>query len=449
MKRLLSIVLFPSLLFAFSSLVFADLKLTNRMTSGGQTLTSTLLMKDGKVRTETKVSGTSLVGIQDCQHHQIVSMNDATRTFLITDLDESALTERVARSTPAATIVMNVNEQDTGERKDFFGHSARHIKAAIDVRGGEGACRADWHASTDGWYIDLPEYESCTPADRQILRDRVLSSSNCNAHITVNLSGVEQPGYPVLVDMTFHGENADVTVHQETTDLASSAIDQAVFEVPSGYKQVKTYQELMGSGNPSNSLVGMSAQHSGGQNFPSLTGAGPNENGNGVVAGATNATTEKKKGTLRIGVTQLTSSSDTALVLDGLQQELVNDINFVGGQGVIIAADSNDRDAAMEQAKQQNCDYVVFTNITNFRTASVGQKLGRVFNRGGVGGVGGAEQGRVQIDAEVKVFQPDKDVPVLDGQTNFRGNDADNTAKGLMHTEARTVMLQIKNLQTK
>jgi hypothetical protein len=72
-----------------------------------------------------------------------------------------------------------------------------------------------------------------------------------------------------------------------------------------------------------------------------------------------------------------------------------------------------------------------------------------VFNRGGVGGVGGAEQGRVQIDAEVKIFQPDKDVPVLDGQTNFRGNDADYTAKGLMHTEARTVMLQIKNLQEK
>jgi hypothetical protein len=439
----------PILFFALSSLAFADLKLTNRMTSGGQTLTSTVLMKDGKVRTETKLSGRSLVGIQDCQHHQIVSMNDATKAFLITDLDESPLTERAARSTPATTIVMKVTEQDTGEHKDFFGHFARHIKGTIDARGGEGACHVDSHASTDGWYIDLPEYESCTPADRQILRDRVLSSSNCSAHITVNSSGVEQPGYPVLVDMTFRGDNGDVTVHQETTELSSSTVEPALFEVPGGYKQVKGYAELMGTSNQLNSPIGMGIQQSGGQNFPPLTGAGPNENGNGVVAGASNTTTEKKKGVLRIGITQLTSSANTGLVLDGLQQELVNDINFVGGQGVIVAADPNDRDATMEQARHQGCDYVVFTNITNFRTASVGQKLGRVFNRGGVGGVGGAEQGRVQIDAEVKIFQPDKDVPVLDGQTNFRGNDADYTAKGLMHTEARTVMLQIKNLQEK
>jgi hypothetical protein len=53
----------------------------------------------------------------------------------------------------------------------------------------------------------------------------------------------------------------------------------------------------------------------------------------------------------------------------------------------------------------------------------------------------------VEISADVKVFQPDNFTPVLDGNNVFRGNDAENTAKGLMHTEARTVMLQIRNLQ--
>jgi hypothetical protein len=102
----------------------------------------------------------------------------------------------------------------------------------------------------------------------------------------------------------------------------------------------------------------------------------------------------------------------------------------------------------LEQAGQQRCDYVIFTNITNFKVASVGQRLGSVLGRGGLGGVGGSGQGRVEITAEAKVFQPDNDVPVIDGNEDFRQNDADSTAKGLMQLVARDVMLQIKKLQT-
>jgi hypothetical protein len=49
--------------------------------------------------------------------------------------------------------------------------------------------------------------------------------------------------------------------------------------------------------------------------------------------------------------------------------------------------------------------------------------------------------------AKVMVFQPDNPTPVLDGNSNFRGSDADSTARGLMHTEARSVMLQLKGLK--
>jgi hypothetical protein len=190
------------------------------------------------------------------------------------------------------------------------------------------------------------------------------------------------------------------------------------------------------------------AEQSSGDNFPPKTKAGVNEDAKGVDAGASHTSTDKNKRVLKIGITQITSSTDQALSVDGLQQELFNDINFLGGKAVMIASDPNDRDASNEQAKQQGCDYVIFTNITAFKTASVGQKLGSVLNRGGLGGVGGTAHGRVEVSANVKVFQPDNFTPVLDGNNSFRGNDADNTAKGLMHTEARTVMLQIKKLQS-
>src|SRR5690348_7201496 len=122
-----------------------------------------------------------------------------------------------------------------------------------------------------------------------------------------------------------------------------------------------------------------------------------------------------KKRAIRIGVVQIRSTVESSFSTDGMQQELVNDLNFLGAQGMVISSDPHDREAALEQAKEQGCDYVVFTTINGFKTASVGEKLGSVFNRGGLGGVGGSGHGRVELNAEVKVFQPEGTTPVFDG----------------------------------
>jgi hypothetical protein len=70
-------------------------------------------------------------------------------------------------------------------------------------------------------------------------------------------------------------------------------------------------------------------------------------------------------------------------------------------------------------------------------------------SKGGLGGVGGNAHGRVEISANVRIFQPDVFTPALDGSSDFRGNDVDNTAKGLMRTEARTIMLELKKFESK
>jgi len=160
------------------------------------------------------------------------------------------------------------------------------------------------------------------------------------------------------------------------------------------------------------------------------------------------AKTPETKKRIRIGVTQVASTVESTFSTDGLQQELINDLNFLGAQGVGISTDPHDREGALEQAKLQGCDYVLFTTINGLKTASVGQKLGSVLNRGGLGAVGGSGQGRVELNAQVKVFQPDGATPLFDGDINFRQNDTEGTAKGLMKTEARNVMLQIRKLQS-
>ncbi|HET9741768.1 MAG TPA: hypothetical protein VFQ00_03370 [Terriglobales bacterium] len=447
--RCRSVLLFFLLAGFTVSSCFADLKLTNRITVEGRSFDGTVFIKNGKVRNELAAPGLNLIGIQDCAHHQVITINPRTKSYLVTDVNTAPLTEREQRSTVSASapVTMTIDERDSGETKDLFGYRAHRMMGTITTEGGSGACKVDSHVSTDGWYIDLPGIESCTAAGREMVRQRAFFSGSCAANPQVTTTGVEQPGYPVSVTMSIQSPQGSIAIQQETTNIVTAPVDDALFEVPPGYKQAASYRALMGF-PPAPAMRSQNGPASG-PNFPPVTGAGANENKPGVIAGATHSTTETKPKVLRIAIAQITTSADRPLSVDGLQQELANDINFLGGEAVLLTSDPNDRDATSEQAKQHNCDYIIYTDINGFRTASVGQKLGSIFNRGGIGGEGGAADARTEMEADVKVFQPGQYTPVLDGNTNFRAGNADTTAKGLMHTEARTVMLQIKNLQKK
>ncbi len=434
------------LFFFLPSLAFADLKLTNRVTVQGHNSENIVLSKNAMIRIDNGTSPAATSVIVDCAGHRMIQLNNVARTYLVTNVPAAGSQGGSSQSSGAATVTLNINRKDTGERQSFFGYKARHIKTTATTEGGSGACAGNLSIATDGWYIDAPITASCSAGEREILV-RSLEAHHCEDRILTKTSGVETLGIPVLIETkATNGSGAEIDVRQETANIEVETLDPALFSPPNDYTEVQNYRELIASQNPA---TGAQPAPNSGPNFPPVTQAGPNENGKGAVAGATHSTSDQKPGVLKIGITQVTSGTDQSLSVEGLQQELANQINFLGGRAVILAADPNDRDAANEQAKQQGCDYIVFTEITEFRTAGVGQKLGRVLNRGGLGGVGGNANGRVEVVANVKVFQPDVFVPALDGTTNFRGNDVTNTVNGLMHTEARTVMLELKKLLQK
>jgi len=418
---------------------FADLRASNRSTGSGHSFNSAVLIKAGKIRNETSFApGFPTVSIQDCTGHRLIQLNDRAQTYMITELSRSNPQVATTPDSPAGSITLNINEKDTGERKQLLGYNARHIKGTIAAKGASGACSGTFQATTDGWYIDLPEVEGCTSPAHEMLGSE-MRRGGCNDRILLKSTGVEQLGYPVLLDTIMDEEGRNITVHQETTALSSATLDPNLFQIPAGYTQVQSYQDLMGLGKVGNAVAAESGEQSTGTKVP------PVAKGSGDAA---SSSVDKKKKVLRIGVTPITSIVDQSLATDGWQQELANDINFLGGQAVILSADPGDREASLEQGKEQGCDYVVFTNVTNFKSVGVGERIGSVLGRGGLGGVGGSGQGRVGIAVEVKVFQPDNYAPVLDGTDDFKQNDADATAKGLMKVEARDVMLNLKRLQS-
>jgi hypothetical protein len=422
-------IITAAFLFAFSCTAFADMKASNRTTLAGQTFNNAVLVKAGKIRAETPaVTGFSLVTIQDCTTHHFVEVNERTHSFMSKDLSEAS-----SATSDASGVAVSVSEKDTGERKTFFGYTARHIKGTITTEG-SGACKSNLNATTDGWYVDLPDMQVCQPKYDQNFRSG-MERGGCSDNVTVKFSGVERLGFPVVLDTTVDNKGTPMTIHQETTDISTAPLDSSLFEVPPGYKKVNTYQELMGFGVPPAQGASASGQYSG---IGSPAPVNP--------AAASVAPSPAKK--LRVGVAQIMSAVSTSLETDGWQQQLVNDLGFLGAQGVILNSDANDREATMAEAKDKNCDYAVFTTVTNFKSASVGEKIGSVLNRGSLGAIGGSGQGRVEISAAVRVFQPDNVIPIVDATSDFRQNDSTATATGLLHTEAREVMLQLRKLQT-
>jgi hypothetical protein len=157
-----------------------------------------------------------------------------------------------ARQPPSKpTLLIETTTVDTGERKQLFGHTARHIIVTRKETPLEGSQREPQESVTDGWYIDLDVRISC---------DRKWRAGE-HAYLRAGLSGdgrapdvpkfvdVGEPvtGFPVEMKMTNRSTFAlaDGT-KKENTSTNESSIAQleegplapAIFEIPAGFRQV-------------------------------------------------------------------------------------------------------------------------------------------------------------------------------------------------------------------
>jgi len=134
-----------------------------------------------------------------------------------------------------ATLTVNIEDIDTGERKLMFGYTARHIIRTERRVPGPGAISLARETKRDGWYVDLNMPEGCPPRlTNKRAEAFVLVSGGKDGKmdkIEVHHTGVTQIGYPLEV--------ADPTFFKtEVIELSSAPLDPALFEVPSGFRQV-------------------------------------------------------------------------------------------------------------------------------------------------------------------------------------------------------------------
>ncbi len=135
-------------------------------------------------------------------------------------------------------VDLHVETVDTGERRQIFGHTARHLLTRERHVAQAGACSGNSEVDTDGWYVSLqrgtPRYEASLEA---------LDGHPCGDKIVVHGTKVAK-GFPILETSTDKfaasaGSPAPLwSTTREVIEVSEEPLDQKLFEPPRDFKRV-------------------------------------------------------------------------------------------------------------------------------------------------------------------------------------------------------------------
>ena len=140
-----------------------------------------------------------------------------------------------------------VTVTDTGERREMFGYTARHIKTATIWEADPSCKQTKLREETDGWYVDLLYGVECSP-DLSGLSGQPYGApySKCYEHYNKNrydfhsqTNGEARFGFPLIRTRKLYDDQGKPLVsHQEVVELSTTELDRSLFEPPAGFAQV-------------------------------------------------------------------------------------------------------------------------------------------------------------------------------------------------------------------
>jgi len=313
---------FPPVLLALSATLplVADSRIAAKYTIGGQSSETVILNQGPRQRLE---MGADLVLVRQTDLKRSLQIHEKDKTFeIVSDADSAPKTTLKGGIIEVTTTVVA-----TGETKKIFGQTARHFKTTVERNPQPGACDSKkLKTETDGWYIDLvvPPANEVTPDCVDQVKEKVVGKA-------VKL------GFPVAYTMTTTEEGADPTVLQmEVTALETSKLDAALFDLPAGYRETQK--------------IG------------------------GVVAAAG----KKVPGMTRIGIAPFGNQAGSSLPPEAFQNQLIGQLSKPGIEAMPLTGAT--RADAETQARNQQCDYLLAADLTDFKKTTAG-KVGGLLNR--------------------------------------------------------------------
>jgi len=165
------------------------------------------------------------------------------------EIKARGLDAAMTRQSANPTVRVEIKTTDTGERKEIFGRTARHV-ITTTTRTPLAASHSEPQESvTDGWYIDLNHRLSCDPQPVEGAHGYIygyVSAGNGRQpmekpeFVTI---GERETGFPMELTMTSKPTTPlrDSTISNfetRVTRFEEGPLDPALFEIPPGFKPV-------------------------------------------------------------------------------------------------------------------------------------------------------------------------------------------------------------------
>jgi hypothetical protein len=239
----------------------ADLKVRLRSVADGKTVNETVLyFKGARQRNElTRLDGDKRESlgtvIFQCDLNRYVWLDDEEKQFwatpyespdLLALLPESPLPSVGEERRPGGVLTETFTVTDTGERREMFGYTARHIRTTRAWEAAPACRQTPLRRETDGWYIDLLYGFGCSPNLSGTHQHSVTyPETGCLRRYRQRYyrfartqQGTARPGFPVSEKITnYDDKGRPSTLTWEILEFSEGELDAVIFTTPETYRQ--------------------------------------------------------------------------------------------------------------------------------------------------------------------------------------------------------------------
>jgi hypothetical protein len=378
-----------------ASSVFADTKVKIRQTMSGQSYENTTYIKGKRERTEQNMGSMQMVTITQCDLKRSLQIMPVSQTYMVNSWDTTqtipatTTTKTVtAPTTKGGVVTTTVTIKDTGERKKMFGFEARHLIISMNTESSPEACnKSKMKMETDGWYIDATFGIDCD-MERAASFNTKNSTGGCQDKFEMKQNGAGKRGYPLYEKMTMFDENGKETFStvSEVLEFSKATLEDALFDVPQGYREVKNAAEMYQTASISNSSSSSSSLGNTGSYTPP-TNSGVSQNAQNLSKDINPPVIEvgkKKEGTIRIGLVSVKVNAagegmNPADLAAAIQNTLTDYLN--GTKVELVQLDAKLPSAIAEEAKSRECDFVLYANVSHKKGSSGFGAFGKVLGQ--------------------------------------------------------------------
>ena len=358
-------------LVVLSTVAYADTKVKIRQTTNGQTYENSTYIKGKRQRSET--NGGQMITITQCDLRRNLMLMPMTKTYMVQPYDDASSAPSSAGvmsnsrpplqqpSKKGGVVTSTVTTRDTGERKQMFGYTARHIITTMVMESSPDACSPSNHKmEIDGWYIDAAFALDCDLGRNYTPYRPQMNSGGCHDRYETKQIGTAKKGFAVWEKTTMFGPNGaeSFSTTNEVIEFSQATLDASLFEPPADYREVSDFTSMysaaasgMSSTSPTSPSSSPSSPSTAPTTTPAATTVGP-----------------KKAGMIRIGIVTVkpgavAENMNAGNLAGAVQTTLTEKLKAPNVEAVPIQATVLNQIEA--EARQKECDFLVYTTVTH------------------------------------------------------------------------------------